>query len=98
MTILNKRQSEIIDYLSAENDWIAANRIAESFAISVSTLRRDIEVINTSLGDQNSLIKSKPGLGLRYDGGSPFNRGHVSASGIEGEIFTTKRLVGIAIY
>ena len=96
MTILNKRQSEIIDYLSAENDWIAANRIAESFAISVSTLRRDIEVINTSLGDQNSLIKSKPGLGLRYDGGSPFNRGHVSASGIEGEIFTTKRLVGIA--
>jgi hypothetical protein len=90
MTTLNMRQSGIIDYLAAENDWVAANRVAESFAISVSTLRRDIEVINTSLGDQNSHIKSKPGLGLRYDGGSPFNRVYVSVTGIEGEIFYDK--------
>ena len=42
MVLLNKRQNEIVAYLATENDWIAATSIAESFDMSVSTLRRDI--------------------------------------------------------
>ena len=95
MVLLNKRQNEIIDYLAAKSDWIAANRIAESFAISVSTLRRDVEVINAYLAGQQSQIITKPGLGLRFNGGSLLAGNHGRTAGQNSEIFTTKRLVGI---
>ncbi|MCQ8229906.1 HTH domain-containing protein [Pantoea trifolii] len=51
MTALNQRQNGIIDFLIAENDWVPANRVAESLDISVSTLRRDIDVINEFCSD-----------------------------------------------
>jgi transcriptional antiterminator len=96
MTALNQRQSGIIKFLAAENDWVPANRIAESLAISVSTLRRDIEAINEYSFDNESQIISKPGLGLRFDGGSFFSRLSSRAGDQHHEIFATKRLVGIA--
>ncbi|ORM71714.1 BglG family transcription antiterminator [Pantoea rwandensis] len=95
MVLLNKRQNEIVAYLATENDWIAANRIAESFDISVSTLRRDIEVINESFIEQESQVISKPGLGLRFTIGSHFTGLHACSAGQRNEIFATKRLVGI---
>ena len=95
MTALNQRQSGIIDFLTTENDWVPANRVAESLAISVSTLRRDVEVINAFCSDNQRRIISKPGLGLRFDGGSVFSRSALSVGKQHHEILSTKRLVGI---
>lgn len=67
MKVLNKRQLEIFNLLTSQDDWLPALKVAEQLNISVSTLRRDIESINSFYVRRENRIITKPGLGLKLE-------------------------------
>lgn len=96
MTLLKKRHIELINHLAMENDWVSANIAADRFNISVSTLRRDVEIINEHYQDEDNRIVSKPGLGLKIEKANTLLLAHDVDSNMMNGILKSKRLIGIA--
>lgn len=95
MSVLKQRQINLINVLTNENEWVATKYVAELLNISVSTLRRDIDTVNTFYRYKGTHIASKPGLGLKLFGGKVLTRPHNSGDNSIQGILKSKRLIGI---
>ncbi|EOF4706807.1 transcription antiterminator [Klebsiella oxytoca] len=95
MNVLDKRQIDLINLLALENEWLPATRAAELLNVSVSTLRRDIEVINEFYHGKENRIDSKPGFGLKLVVGKALSLPHHPGDRSIREILRSKRLIGI---
>ena len=66
MTDLNKRQSDILNYLYHHMDsYTSAAQLAEEFSVSVRTISTDLNTIRTILEDSGLAIESLQGKGHR---------------------------------
>lgn len=95
MNVLNQRQIQLLNLLANENEWLPANRAAELLNISVSTLRRDVDTINTFYRHKDNHISTKPGLGLKLAGEKVLALPHSAGDNAIQEILKNKRLIGI---
>lgn len=97
MKVLNKRQLEIFNLLIEQDDWIPATKVAEKLNISVSTLRRDVESINSFYVRKENRIITKPGLGLKLEiqGTLPSPHGPEDDFVQVQSVLTNRRLVSI---
>lgn len=68
MNTLNKRQNDIITYLSKLNDYITIKNISNMFNISERTVRNDLDSIEYVLNKYNIDLDRKPRLGIKLNG------------------------------
>ncbi|MFT4269965.1 MAG: transcription antiterminator [Pantoea sp.] len=94
MTVLNKRQIELVNLLALENSWLPMTQVAQQLNISISTIRRDVEVINLYYLGNNKVI-SKPGLGLKLDVSSTLSVPHDTNDDAMLGILKSKRLISM---
>jgi transcriptional antiterminator len=67
LVTLNKRQIEIIKFLSNTNTYITVENISEIFHISQRTIRNDLNSIEYALKEYNVSFERKPRVGIRLN-------------------------------
>lgn len=68
MTLLTKRQRNIVLYLTKEIRFCTVNEIASKFKVSNRTIRYDLDYIEDWLKEQNILLVRKPNKGIKISG------------------------------
>lgn len=64
MIVLTKRQKEILDLLSLQNDYITFNSIAKKLSVSNRTIRNDMKQIEFFLMEKGIELVKKAGVGI----------------------------------
>lgn len=67
MVTLNKRQIEIINFLSNRNTHITILNISKMFDISERTIRSDLDSIEYALKEYNVFLERKPRVGVKLN-------------------------------
>ena len=67
MVTLNKRQIEIINFLSSRNTHITIENISKMFDISPRTIRSDLDSIEYALNEYNISLERKPRVGVKLN-------------------------------
>ena len=67
MVTLNKRQIEIINFLSSRNTHITIENISKMFDISPRTIRSDLDSIEYALNEYNMSLERKPRVGVKLN-------------------------------
>lgn len=65
MTVLNKRQINIIDFLQNSSEWTTIENISKMFDVSERTIRNDLDCIKTLLKDCDAKLERKPKVGVK---------------------------------
>lgn len=67
MVTLNKRQIDIINFLSNRNTHITIENISKMFDISERTIRSDLDSIEYALKEYNVALERKPRIGVKLN-------------------------------
>lgn len=67
MVTLNKRQIDIINFLSNRNTHVTIENISKMFDISERTIRSDLDSIEYALKDYNVTLERKPRVGVKLN-------------------------------
>ncbi len=67
LVTLNKRQIDIINFLSNKNTHITIKNISKMFDISERTIRSDLDSIKYALKEYNVSLERKPGVGVKLN-------------------------------
>jgi len=67
LVTLNKRQIDIINFLSNRNTYITIENISKMFDVSKRTIRNDLDSIEYALKEYNVTLERKPKVGIKLN-------------------------------
>ncbi|MDD7304955.1 MAG: BglG family transcription antiterminator [Peptoniphilaceae bacterium] len=64
--MIETRKKQILDYLTLDYDYHTAKEIGQVLELSSKTIRKEINLLNTSIEGKGAVVESKPGKGFIF--------------------------------